>query len=84
MLISIWCSYILKRKKTFERVTSIDKLHFSGIIQKYSNFVGSPIFVNGKRINVIQVCLIMYFCLKKITVFYYEELIISAIVDARS
>lgn len=24
------------------------------VIKKYSNFVGSPIFVNGKRVNVIQ------------------------------
>ncbi|XP_069680371.1 heat shock protein 75 kDa, mitochondrial [Periplaneta americana] len=26
----------------------------SGIIKKYSNFVGSPIFLNGKRANTIQ------------------------------
>ncbi|XP_031780857.1 heat shock protein 75 kDa, mitochondrial [Nasonia vitripennis] len=26
----------------------------NGIIQKYSNFVGSPIFVNGKRVNTIE------------------------------
>ncbi|XP_046394482.1 heat shock protein 75 kDa, mitochondrial [Ischnura elegans] len=25
-----------------------------GVIKKYSNFVGSPIFVNGKQVNVIQ------------------------------
>lgn len=28
---------------------------FKGIIKKYSNFVGSPIFLNGKRANTVQV-----------------------------
>lgn len=31
------------------------QLIFLGVINKYSNFVGSPIFVNGKRVNTIQV-----------------------------
>ncbi|XP_008560267.1 heat shock protein 75 kDa, mitochondrial [Microplitis demolitor] len=31
-----------------------DESTLNGIIKKYSNFVGSPIFVNGKRVNVIQ------------------------------
>ncbi|XP_043267910.1 heat shock protein 75 kDa, mitochondrial [Venturia canescens] len=31
-----------------------DDATINGIIKKYSNFVGSPIFVNGKRVNVIQ------------------------------
>jgi hypothetical protein len=37
---------------------------FKGIIKKYSNFVGSPIFLNGKQANTIQVsdsyCLISF------------------------
>ncbi|XP_011297734.1 heat shock protein 75 kDa, mitochondrial [Fopius arisanus] len=31
-----------------------DEETINQIIKKYSNFVGSPIFVNGKRVNVIQ------------------------------
>ncbi|XP_015595087.1 heat shock protein 75 kDa, mitochondrial [Cephus cinctus] len=31
-----------------------DETVINDIIKKYSNFVGSPIFVNGKRVNVIQ------------------------------
>jgi TNF receptor-associated protein 1 len=31
-----------------------DEETVSGIIKKYSNFVGSPIFLNGKRANTIQ------------------------------
>ncbi|CAG5076304.1 Similar to Trap1: Heat shock protein 75 kDa [Cotesia congregata] len=31
-----------------------DESSLNTIIKKYSNFVGSPIFVNGKRINVIE------------------------------
>ncbi|KAJ8667840.1 hypothetical protein QAD02_009503 [Eretmocerus hayati] len=31
-----------------------DDTTLNGIIKKYSNFVGSPIYVNGKRVNNIQ------------------------------
>ncbi|KAK0183287.1 hypothetical protein PV327_001342 [Microctonus hyperodae] len=31
-----------------------DETTVNNIVKKYSNFVGSPIFVNGKRVNVIQ------------------------------
>ncbi|KAG8225752.1 hypothetical protein J437_LFUL005711, partial [Ladona fulva] len=31
-----------------------DEDTINGVIKKYSNFVGSPIFVNGKQTNVIQ------------------------------
>ncbi|KAF7993535.1 hypothetical protein HCN44_010130 [Aphidius gifuensis] len=31
-----------------------DETIVNNIVKKYSNFVGSPIFVNGKRINIIQ------------------------------
>ncbi|XP_011501467.1 PREDICTED: heat shock protein 75 kDa, mitochondrial [Ceratosolen solmsi marchali] len=31
-----------------------DDANVNGIIQKYSNFVGSPIFLNGKRANTIE------------------------------
>ncbi|XP_034945368.1 heat shock protein 75 kDa, mitochondrial [Chelonus insularis] len=31
-----------------------DESVINGVIQKYSNFVGSPIFVNGKQVNTIQ------------------------------
>ena len=26
-----------------------------GVVKKYSNFVGVPIYLNGKRINIVQV-----------------------------
>lgn len=31
-----------------------DEEHVKSIVQKYSNFVGSPIFLNGKQINTLQ------------------------------
>lgn len=30
-------------------------LPYTGIVQKYSNFVGVPIYLNGKRANILQV-----------------------------
>ena len=34
-------------------------LYIADVIKKYSNFVGVPIFLNGTRVNVIQVGLIL-------------------------
>lgn len=29
-------------------------MYFAGVIKKYSNFVGSPIYLNGQKANDIQ------------------------------
>ena len=45
------------------------------VIKKYSNFVGVPIYLNGKKVNVIQVSglvLCRYHCC--IEVYIYEYL----------
>ena len=33
--------------------------YIADVIKKYSNFVGVPIFLNGTRVNVIQVRVIL-------------------------
>lgn len=33
----------------------------SGIIKKYSNFVGSPIYLNGQKANAIMVIIFLHF-----------------------
>lgn len=45
---------IIIHLKTESREFS-DEQTVKNVIQKYSNFVGSPIFVNGAQINTIQV-----------------------------
>jgi len=39
-------------------------LFIADVIKKYSNFVGVPIYLNGKKVNVIQVNFALFYPLR--------------------
>ena len=46
----------------------------TGVVKKYSNFVGVPIYLNGKRINIVQVRFFTKISVCSMTFFYIKSM----------